>query len=175
MSRSRSVILLPLSCPGERRYEVDNGEEDNDNELVLSEKTKFLKKQTNDELTKFRDKWITDSQSQQYRPNVSYTNLPVGMACSIGIARVRSGNEVEWEAGSNDEGGGFYERREVLWEGYGSVETGVEVFEAGCHEGDECEVKVVEYWVVYTHSLRWLVGWRLELWYQNDITEDDIV
>jgi hypothetical protein len=34
----------------------------------------------------------------------------------------------------------------------------VEVFESGCHEGDECEVKVVEYCVVYTHSLRWLVG-----------------
>ena len=75
MSRSRSVILLPLSCPGERRYEVDNGEEDNDNELVLSEKTKFLKKQTNDELTKFRDKWITDSQSQQYQN--SHTALSI--------------------------------------------------------------------------------------------------
>lgn len=33
----------------------------------------------------------------------------------------------------------------------------MEVFESGCHEGDECEVKVVEYCVVYTHSLRWLV------------------
>ncbi|KAL3776409.1 hypothetical protein HJC23_006763 [Cyclotella cryptica] len=28
MSRSRSVILLPLSCPGERRFAVDHGEDD---------------------------------------------------------------------------------------------------------------------------------------------------
>ena len=36
MSRSRSVILfLPLSCPGERRYEVDH--DDDDDEIKISE------------------------------------------------------------------------------------------------------------------------------------------
>lgn len=62
MSRSRSVILLPLSCPGERRYEVEYGDDE-----ALSEKTKFSKNQTYEELTKFREKWLTDSQSQNYQ------------------------------------------------------------------------------------------------------------
>eukprot|EP00578_Thalassiosira_sp_NH16_P011602 CAMPEP_0181123078 /NCGR_PEP_ID=MMETSP1071-20121207/25681_1 /TAXON_ID=35127 /ORGANISM="Thalassiosira sp., Strain NH16" /LENGTH=315 /DNA_ID=CAMNT_0023208143 /DNA_START=157 /DNA_END=1104 /DNA_ORIENTATION=+ len=63
MSRSRSVILLPLSCPGDRRYEVEYGDE----ESSLSENTKFLKQQSHDELVKFREKWLSDSTSQQYQ------------------------------------------------------------------------------------------------------------
>ena len=65
MSRSRSVILLPLSCPGERRDEIDPGEDDN--ALAVSDKTKFLKKQTYKELVSFRDKWLSDSESQNYK------------------------------------------------------------------------------------------------------------
>ena len=62
MSRSRSVILIPLSCPGERRFALDS---DEDNQQ-LSEKTVFLKKQTYTELTKFRNKWLEDSKKEQY-------------------------------------------------------------------------------------------------------------
>lgn len=57
MSQSRSVILLPLSSPGERR---------NDEEYEPSEKTvrvqAFMKKQ----LTAFRDKWVEESKKQNY-------------------------------------------------------------------------------------------------------------
>mmetsp|Transcript_11330 Transcript_11330/g.20833 ORF Transcript_11330/g.20833 Transcript_11330/m.20833 type:complete len:315 (+) Transcript_11330:56-1000(+) len=70
MSRSRSVILLPLSCPGERRYEVDD-----DDEHAVSEKTKFLKDQTHNELVKFREKWLVDSQSQNYQS--AHSNLSI--------------------------------------------------------------------------------------------------
>lgn len=63
MSRSRSVILLPLSCPGERRGEVDG---DGD-ERALDGKTQFLKNQTYHELVKFRDKWLADSEAQNYQ------------------------------------------------------------------------------------------------------------
>lgn len=61
MSRSRSVILLPLSCPGEKRFTLDHGDDDN-----VSEKTKFLKGQTYTELTKFRDKWLKDGKTEHY-------------------------------------------------------------------------------------------------------------
>jgi hypothetical protein len=69
MSRSRSVILLPLSCPGERRYEA--GED----EHSMSEKTQFLKNQTYNELTKFRDVWLEDSQIQNYQSQHSYLSI----------------------------------------------------------------------------------------------------
>mmetsp|Transcript_2880 Transcript_2880/g.6448 ORF Transcript_2880/g.6448 Transcript_2880/m.6448 type:complete len:318 (+) Transcript_2880:269-1222(+) len=65
MSRSRSVILLPLSCPGERRYEIDTG--DDDDERAMSEKTIYLKDTTYNELIKFRNKWLEDSTLQNYQ------------------------------------------------------------------------------------------------------------
>jgi hypothetical protein len=72
MSRSRSVILLPLSCPGERRYEVDHGDDEGE---MLSEWTKFAKGLTYSELSKFRDKWLADSQLQDYRSH--HSNLSI--------------------------------------------------------------------------------------------------
>ena len=80
MSRSRSVILLPLSCPGERRYEVDH----DDTEIEISEHTKFAKNVTYNELVKFRDKWLTDSTTQNYASN--HTSLSI-----MGALLYRSG------------------------------------------------------------------------------------
>jgi hypothetical protein len=81
MSRSRSVILLPLSCPGERRYESD----DDDDGGGLSEQTKFLKQQTQNELVKFRDKWLNDSRTQQYESQHSYLSLMGTMLYRTGL------------------------------------------------------------------------------------------
>ena len=76
MSRSRSVMLLPLSCPGEhRQQDVVSGYSGDDDEPELSEKTKFLKTQTYNELTKFREKWLKDSQSQGYENQHSYLSI----------------------------------------------------------------------------------------------------
>ncbi|KAL3771469.1 hypothetical protein ACHAW5_006152 [Stephanodiscus triporus] len=72
MSRSRSVILLPLSCPGERRYEADHGD---DEEGGVSEQTKVVKNMTHVELAKFRDKWLADSRSQDYQSQHSYLSI----------------------------------------------------------------------------------------------------
>lgn len=80
MSRSRSVILLPLSCPGERRYAVEYGDDD-----ALSEKTKFLKDQTNSELAKFRDKWLEDSKAQGYESQHSYLSIIGAMMYLTGL------------------------------------------------------------------------------------------
>mmetsp|Transcript_28740 Transcript_28740/g.61541 ORF Transcript_28740/g.61541 Transcript_28740/m.61541 type:complete len:312 (+) Transcript_28740:112-1047(+) len=70
MSRSRSVILLPLSCPGEDRDHIDNGDE-----VLLSDKTKFLKQQTYKGLVDFRDKWLKDSELQNYKYQHSYLSM----------------------------------------------------------------------------------------------------
>jgi hypothetical protein len=70
MSRSRSVILLPLSCPGERRFEVDHGDEGG-----LSEQTKLVRSITHSELAKFRDKWLAESISQDYKSHHSYLSI----------------------------------------------------------------------------------------------------
>ena len=61
MSRSRSVMLLPLTCPGERRNEVFDDEDHAD------ERTNFLKGHTHAELVKFRDQWLADSRAQGYQ------------------------------------------------------------------------------------------------------------
>lgn len=74
MSRSRSVILLPLSCPGERRYEVVD-DDDGTSTKSMSEKTKFLKQQTYNQLTSFRDKWLSDSQTQNYQNQHTYLSI----------------------------------------------------------------------------------------------------
>lgn len=73
-------------------------------------------------------------------PHISHTHISIGLAGTAGTARLRSSDEIERKAVSGDEGGGFYERWEVLREGYGEVTAGMEVFESGCHEGDEREM-----------------------------------
>ena len=80
MSRSRSVILLPLSCPGERRYHVEYGDDES-----LSEKTLFLKNQTYNELAKFREKWLKDSQTQNYKSQHSYLSIMGSMLYLTGF------------------------------------------------------------------------------------------
>lgn len=78
MSKSRTVILLPLSCPGEHR---EYGEEDES----ISEKTQFLKNQTYNELSKFRDKWLLDSKTQNYQSQHSYLSIMGAMLYLTGL------------------------------------------------------------------------------------------
>lgn len=57
MSQSRSVIMLPLSSPGERR---------NDEEYEPSEKTVRIQAYVSKQLSSFRDKWVAESKNQHY-------------------------------------------------------------------------------------------------------------
>jgi len=57
MSQSRSVLLLPLSSPGELR---------NDTESDLSDKTQKVQEYMSKRLVEFRDKWEAISQTQGY-------------------------------------------------------------------------------------------------------------
>lgn len=83
MSRSRSVILLPLSCPGEHRYHTP--EYENDEEDTISDKTRVLKETTYNELTKFRDKWLSDSLAQNYKSQHSYLSIMGSMLYLTGL------------------------------------------------------------------------------------------
>jgi hypothetical protein len=58
MSQSRSVLLLPLSAPGERRY---------DDEAAPDARLARTKQYTSKQLTMFRDKWIEESRERNYR------------------------------------------------------------------------------------------------------------
>lgn len=57
MTQSRSVLLLPLATPGERR---------NDESYDPSPKTKKLQQHLSKGLIKFRDAWVTESKKQNY-------------------------------------------------------------------------------------------------------------
>uniref|UniRef100_A0A7R9Z800 Uncharacterized protein n=1 Tax=Pseudictyota dubia TaxID=2749911 RepID=A0A7R9Z800_9STRA len=57
MSQSRSVLLLPLSSPGERR---------NDEDYEPSDKTVRLQQRLVRNLTAFRCKWVEESEKQNY-------------------------------------------------------------------------------------------------------------
>ena len=57
MSQSRSVLLLPLATPGERR---------NDDNYEPTAKTLKLQQHLNKGLIKFRDTWVAESEKQNY-------------------------------------------------------------------------------------------------------------
>eukprot|EP00566_Odontella_aurita_P020017 CAMPEP_0113553022 /NCGR_PEP_ID=MMETSP0015_2-20120614/15382_1 /TAXON_ID=2838 /ORGANISM="Odontella" /LENGTH=291 /DNA_ID=CAMNT_0000454045 /DNA_START=121 /DNA_END=996 /DNA_ORIENTATION=- /assembly_acc=CAM_ASM_000160 len=57
MSQSRTVLLLPISSPGERR---------NDEEFEPSKKTARLQQRLVTNLTAFRSKWVEESKKQNY-------------------------------------------------------------------------------------------------------------
>jgi len=57
MSQSRTVLLLPLTPPGERR---------NDPTAEPSLKNRRVRRQLEKSLLKFRDAWVAESQKQNY-------------------------------------------------------------------------------------------------------------
>jgi hypothetical protein len=85
MSRSRSVILLPLSCPGERRYEqVEYGDE-NGGGTTMTEREKVVRDAIRNELAKFRDTWLAESAAQDYRSHHSYLSIMGAMLYRTGL------------------------------------------------------------------------------------------
>mmetsp|Transcript_27030 Transcript_27030/g.31448 ORF Transcript_27030/g.31448 Transcript_27030/m.31448 type:complete len:311 (+) Transcript_27030:68-1000(+) len=73
MSQSRSVLLLPLASPGERR---------NDELYEPTAKTKRLQEHMNKALIKFRDTWVNESKKQNY----ASAHSTLGIIGSIGYA-----------------------------------------------------------------------------------------
>ena len=75
MSQSRSVVLLPLASPGERRN-------DDDDTYEASPKTIKMQNHLNKGLIKFRDAWVMESKKQNY----AMAHSIMGIFGSIGYA-----------------------------------------------------------------------------------------
>jgi hypothetical protein len=75
MSRSRSVILLPLAIPGERR---------NDQFFEPTPTTEASELLVQKKLEEFRDKWVQVSKEKDYRNAHSILGLVGAMAYAIG-------------------------------------------------------------------------------------------
>lgn len=73
MSQSRTVLLLPLASPGERR---------NDDTYEASAKTEKLQHHLSKGLIKFRDAWVSESKKQNYASGHSM----IGIFGSLGYA-----------------------------------------------------------------------------------------
>ena len=76
MSQSRSVLLLPLASPGERR---------NDDDYEPSAKTKRLQQHLNKSLAKYRDTWIAEVEKQGYSSAHSTLGLIGSLAYATGL------------------------------------------------------------------------------------------
>lgn len=68
--------------------------------------------------------------------HLSYTHKPLGMVGRAGVAGMRGGDEIEREAITADEGGGFREGRKILREGHGEITAGLEISKSPGHEGE---------------------------------------
>jgi len=82
MSQSRTVLLLPLSTPGERR---------NDEDYEPSLKTVRLKKYFNTNLEKFRDSWESESQKQNYSSGHATLGLLGALGYALGMHKASPG------------------------------------------------------------------------------------
>jgi hypothetical protein len=76
MTQSRTVLLLPLATPAERR---------NDEDYEPTQKTKRLQNQLNKSLAKFRDNWIEESKKQSYQGAHSTLGIIGALAYATGL------------------------------------------------------------------------------------------
>lgn len=76
MSQSRTVLLLPLASPGERR---------NDEDYEPTPKTKRLQDHLNKSLAKFRDTWVHEGEKQNYKSAHSTLGIIGALAYATGL------------------------------------------------------------------------------------------
>mmetsp|Transcript_12204 Transcript_12204/g.22884 ORF Transcript_12204/g.22884 Transcript_12204/m.22884 type:complete len:310 (-) Transcript_12204:36-965(-) len=76
MSQSRTVLLLPLASPGERR---------NDEDYEPTLKTKRLQDHFNKALIKFRDTWIAEGEKQSYKSAHSTLGIIGALSYATGL------------------------------------------------------------------------------------------
>lgn len=76
MSQSRTVLLLPLASPGERR---------NDEDYEPTLKTKRLQDHFNKALSKFRDTWVTEGEKQNYKSAHSTLGITGALSYATGL------------------------------------------------------------------------------------------
>jgi hypothetical protein len=76
MTQSRTVLLLPLASPGERR---------NDENYEPSQKTKRLQTHLNKSLAKYRDTWISEGEKQNYKAAHSTLGVIGALSYAMGV------------------------------------------------------------------------------------------
>jgi len=81
MSQSRTVLLLPLTSPGERR---------NDENYDASLKTQRLKRHLQKSLIKFRDTWVAESEKQNYASGHSTLGIIGAFGYVMGLHKINS-------------------------------------------------------------------------------------
>jgi len=82
MSQSRSILLLPLAPPGERR-----NREDNDDTYEPHPKTKRMRRHLGKALVKFRDTWVKESQKQNYASGHATLGIIGAFGYLLGLSR----------------------------------------------------------------------------------------
>mmetsp|Transcript_1263 Transcript_1263/g.1927 ORF Transcript_1263/g.1927 Transcript_1263/m.1927 type:complete len:306 (-) Transcript_1263:69-986(-) len=78
MAQSRTVLLLPLATPGERRH---------DDDYEPTQKTKRLQDHLNKSLAKFRDTWVEESKKQNYQAAHSTLGIIGAFAYATGLQK----------------------------------------------------------------------------------------
>ena len=99
-SQARSIVLVPLQVPGERRNAVGNDYDDNDQttttpgappqsaQAVAAARTRnYLEK----ELRQFRDKWIQVGEDQKYKYMHSTLTVGGALMAALGLQSYASG------------------------------------------------------------------------------------
>jgi len=76
LSQSRTILLLPLASPGERR---------NDEHYEATPKTKQLEDHLNESLCKFRDTWTSESKTQNYAGGHSTLGIVGSLSYFLGL------------------------------------------------------------------------------------------
>jgi hypothetical protein len=84
-SASRSVLLLQLNCPGQRRNTAD---QDDDQQLESVQRTRLYVER---ELAKFRDVWVALGEDKSYKRIHSTLGLGGALAYSLGLQEFVSG------------------------------------------------------------------------------------
>mmetsp|Transcript_1656 Transcript_1656/g.2461 ORF Transcript_1656/g.2461 Transcript_1656/m.2461 type:complete len:219 (+) Transcript_1656:1-657(+) len=79
MTQSRTVLLLPLASPGERR---------NDEDYEATQKTKRMQQHLNKSLAKFRDTWLEQGEKLGYASGHSTLGVIGSLAYALGLQKV---------------------------------------------------------------------------------------
>ena len=79
MTQSRTVLLLPLASPGERR---------NDDNYEPTAKTKRMQQHLQKSLMKFRDTWLEQSRKQNYQSAHSTLGIIGAIGYALGLDKI---------------------------------------------------------------------------------------
>merc|ERR1712071_410207 len=87
MSQSRTVLLLPLTCPGERRSGGINDDDDTGGDVLMAGKTKKLRNNLEKRLGNFVKQWMEQSEKQNYASSHAMLGVIGSLAHLFGLEK----------------------------------------------------------------------------------------